>query len=203
LVPLPKIGLGDFTKNPLAAKEPGTEAWAGVAALVGCAVDAAESAEADVWFSGYLGAEDVEALKLIEEGGSILFPGWMAGWKSEDEAKNGIWECNGKNDVQKVIIVTKTKCTAAVVCRLFAQRFNSKKTSFEEKDGIWYLTVEDASWEYKSLADWKVWLEEEAKKAAEAAAAAAAAEGADKAGEAVMEAAAEGEMMAEEAAAAE
>ena len=33
LVPLPKIGLGDFTKNPLAAKEPKTEAWAGVAAL--------------------------------------------------------------------------------------------------------------------------------------------------------------------------
>ena len=98
LVPLPKIGLGDFTKNPLAAKEPTTEAWAGVAALVGCAVDAAESAETDVWFSGYLGDEDVEALKLIEEDGSILFPGWMAGWKSEDEAKNGIWECNGKNN---------------------------------------------------------------------------------------------------------
>ena len=200
LVPLPKIGLGDFTKNPLAAKEPTTEAWAGVAALVGCAVDAAESAETDVWFSGYLGDEDVEALKLIEEDGSILFPGWMAGWKSEDEAKNGIWECNGKNKVHKVIIVTKTKCTSAVVCRLFAQRFNSKKKSFEEKDGIWYLTVEDNAWEYKSLADWKVWLEEEAKKAAEAAAAAAADKGAEMAGEAAMEAAAEGEMMAEAAA---
>ena len=46
LVPLPKIGLGDFTKNPLAAKEPKTEAWAGVAALVGSALDAAEAAEA-------------------------------------------------------------------------------------------------------------------------------------------------------------
>lgn len=203
LVPLPKIGLGDFTKNPLAAKEPTTEAWAGVAALVGCAVDAAESAETDVWFSGYLGDEDVEALKLIEEDGSLLFPGWMAGWKSEEEALKGIWECNGKNKIHKVVIVTKTKCTEAVVCRLFAQRFNSKKKSFEEKDGIWYLTVEDNGWEYKSLADWKVWVEEEAKKVAEAAAAAAAAKGMEGAAEGemmAMEAAAEGEMMAEAAA---
>jgi hypothetical protein len=203
LVPLPKIGLGDFTKNPLAAKETTTEAWAGVAALVGCAVDAAESAETDVWFSGYLGDEDVEALKLIEEDGSLLFPGWMAGWKSEEEALKGIWECNGKNKVHKVVIVTKTKCTEAVVCRLFAQRFNSKKKSFEEKDGIWYLTVEDNGWEYKSLADWKVWVEEEAKKVAEAAAAAAAAKGMEGAAEGemmAMEAAAEGEMMAEAAA---
>jgi hypothetical protein len=203
LVPLPKIGLGDFTKNPLAAKEPEVAAWAGIAALVGCAVDAAEAAEADVWFSGYLGDEDVQALEAIEVGGAILFPGWMAGWKSEDDAKKGIWECNGKNTVHKVIIVTKTKVLDAVVCRLFSQRFNSKKTSFEKKDDIWYLTVEDNGWEYKSLADWKVWVEEEAKKAAEAAAAAAAAKGMEGAAEGemmAMEAAAEGEMMAEAAA---
>jgi len=66
--------------------------WAGVAALVGCALDAAESAETDVWFSGYLGDEDLEALKAVEEGGSILFPGWVAGWKSKEEAVKGIWE---------------------------------------------------------------------------------------------------------------
>jgi len=65
LIPIPAFG--DFTKNPLSAKEPGTEAWAGVASLVGCALDCAEAAETDVWFSGYLGEEDLEALKLIEE----------------------------------------------------------------------------------------------------------------------------------------
>ena len=92
LVPIPKIGLADFTKNPLAAKEPTNEAWAGVASLVGCALDAAEATETDAWFSGYLGDEDLEALKEIEEGGSILFPGWLAGWKSEEEAIKGIWE---------------------------------------------------------------------------------------------------------------
>jgi hypothetical protein len=198
-VPLPKIGLGDFTKNPLAAKEPETAAWAGIAALVGCAVDAAEATETDVWFSGYLGDEDVQALEAIEENGSILFPGWMAGWKSEDEAKKGIWECNGKNTVHKVIIVAKTKCKDAVVCRLFSQRFNAKKTSFEKKEDIWYLTVADDGWEYKTLADWKVWLKEEEEKAVAAAAAAAA----EKTGEAVMEGAEMAEMAAEEMAAAE
>jgi len=120
LLPIPSIGLGDFTKNPLSAKEPGTEAWAGVASLVGCALDCAEATETDVWFSGYLGEEDLEALKLIEEGGSVLFPGWMAGWKSEDEAVKGIWASESKNTVFKVVISTKTKCASAVVCRLFA-----------------------------------------------------------------------------------
>jgi hypothetical protein len=177
LIPIPSIGLGDFTKNPLSAKEPGTEAWAGVASLVGCALDCAEAAETDVWFSGYLGEEDLEALKLIEENESILFPGFMAGWKSEDEAVKGIWAAESKNKVFKVIISTKTKVASAVVCRLFAQRFNSKKKTLEEKDGIWYLTVEDNSWGYKTLAEWKEWVKEQA--AAEAAAlAAGAAEGA-------------------------
>jgi len=203
LVPLPKIGLGDFTKNPLAAKEPKTEAWAGVAALVGSALDAAEAAETDVWFSGYYGDEDLEALKEIEEGGSILFPGWIAGWKSEAEALSGIWENNGKNTVHKVVISTKTKCCSAVVCRLFAQRFNSTKKSLEEKDGVWYLTVEDNSWDYKTLAEWKDWVKAEAEKAAAEAAAAKAAEGAGAAVDAGAEKAEEGADMAMEAAAAE
>jgi len=58
------------------------------------------------------------------------------------------------------------------------------------------LTVEDDSWEYSTLADWKKWVEEEAaKKAAEAAAAAM--EGAKEGEMAAMEGemAAEGEMM--------
>jgi len=105
----------------------------------------------------------------------------MAGWKSEEEAVKGIWAAESKNTVFKVVISTKTKCASAVVCRLFAQRFNSKKKTLEEKEGIWYLTVEDDSWSYKTLAEWKEWVKEQAaeKAAAEAAAlAAGAAEGA-------------------------
>lgn len=206
LVPLPKIGLGDFTKNPLAAKEPKFEAWAGIAALVGCALDCAEAAETDVWFSGYLGEEDLEALKEVEEDGALLFPGWMAGWKSEEEAIANIWEVNGKNKVFKVVISTKTKCASAVVCRLFAQRFNSKKKTLEEKDGVWHLAVEDDSWEYKTLADWKTKMAEEAEAAAAAAKAAAEAAAAMGATDAAAEgemAAAEGEMAAAEEAPAE
>ena len=76
---------------------------------------------------------------------------------------------------------------------------NGKFKTFvqDEESKVWTLTVEDDPWEYSTLADWKTWLEEEAKKKAEAEAAAAAA-GAE--GMAEM-AAAEGEMMAEEMAA--
>jgi|TARA_B110001450_G_scaffold146370_1_gene136790 hypothetical protein len=201
-VPMPKLSLADLSRNPLNAKETTPGQWAGVAALVAAALDKAEATAADVWFSGYLGAQDVEALKAMAEGDNILFPGWMAGWKSEDEAKThltNLGEFNGDDSCDKVIITTNTKCASAVVCHLFSQRFNGKLKSFvqDEESKIWTLTVEDDSWEYSTLADWKTWVEEEAKKKAEAAAAAAM-EGAAAEGEM---AAAEGEMMAEEMAA--
>jgi hypothetical protein len=204
-VPIPKIGFGDLTKNPLAAKETEPKQWASVASLVGCALDVAESAETDVWFSGYLGDEDLEALKVValEEttNKNILFPGWMAGWKSEDEAVKGIWDGeSAKNKIHKVVISTKTKCASAVVCRLFAQRFNSKLKSLEEKEGIWYLTVEDDSWEHKTLAAWEEYKKKAAEEAAAAAAAAAAA-GAEAAVDMAAEKAEEGAEMAMEAAA--
>jgi len=99
-VPMPKLSLADLAKNPLAAKECKPDQWAGVAALVAAALDKAESAEADVWFSGMLGEQDIEGLKEMAEGDNILFPGWMAGWKSEDEAKTALTnlgEFNGKD----------------------------------------------------------------------------------------------------------
>ena len=55
------------------------------------------------------------------------------------------------------------------------------------------MTVEDDSWEYSTLADWKKWVEEEAAKKAEEAKAAA--DAAAMGGEMM---AAEGEMMAAE-----
>ena len=200
-VPMPKLSLADLAKNPLAAKECKPDQWAGVAALVAAALDKAEASETDVWFSGYLGEQDIEGLKEMAEGDNILFPGWMAGWKSEDEAKThltNLGEFNGKDKAEKVIISTKTKCASAVVCHLFSQRFNGKFKSFAKEEGsdTWVLTVEDDSWEYSTLADWKKWVEEEAaKKAAEAAAAAM--EGAKEGEMAAMEGemAAEGEMM--------
>jgi len=137
----------------------------------------------------------------MAEGDNVLFPGWMAGWKSEDEAKThlaSLGEFNGDDPAEKVIIAGKTKCASAVVLHLFSQRFNGKFKSFtqDEESKIWTLTVEDDPWEYSTLADWKKWVEEEAKKKAEAAAAAAM-EGAEMAEGAAME----GEMMAEEMAA--
>lgn len=202
-VPIPKLSLGDLTKNPLAAKETKPEQWAGVAALIATSLDKAEQTEADVWFSGYLGAQDVEGLKEMAEGDNILFPGWMAGWKSEDEAKThltNLGEFNGKDACEQVIIATKTKVASAVVLHQFSQRFNGKFKSFvqDEESKIWTLTVEDDPWEYKTLEDWKKWVEEEAAKKAAEAAAAGAMEGEMAAAEGAEMAAAEGEMAAAE-----
>jgi len=137
----------------------------------------------------------------MADGDNILFPGWMAGWKSEDEAKThlaSLGEYNGDDSAEKVIISTKTKCASAVVCHLFSQRFNAKfkSATLDEESKIWTVVVEDDPWEYSTLADWKTWYEEYLKKKAEEEAAKgmeAAAEGA--------EMAMEGEMMAEEMAA--
>jgi len=120
LVPLPKIDLFKDPRELMNGKHTEDKEWAGVAALVGCALDAAEAADTEVWFSGYLGDEDLEQLKEIAEGENVLFPGWVAGWKTKEEAIKNIWENNGKNKVHKVVIHTNTKCASAVVCRLFA-----------------------------------------------------------------------------------
>ena len=86
-VPMPKLALADLAMNPLGARECKPNQWAGIAVLVAAALEKAKSTEADVWFSGYLGEEDIKVLKEMANGDNILFPGWMAGWKSKDAAK--------------------------------------------------------------------------------------------------------------------
>ena len=95
------------------------------------------------------------------EGDNILFPGWMAGWKSEAEALTHLPYLKNStvdNTCDKVIIKTNTKCASAVVCHLFVQRFNGKLKSFDQGkySKIWTLTVEDDPWEYSTLADWEM-----------------------------------------------
>jgi hypothetical protein len=167
--------------------------------LVGLALDQAETAEKDIWFAGYLGAEDVESLKTIAENGNIMFPGVVAGWASEEEAtKNSFGDISSaKNDIKKVVFTGKTKTFSSVVCREFVYRLNAKVEKQEDKEGVLYITLADDSWEYKTLADWKAKMiadaeakaAEEASKAAADAAGAAVVKGADAAEGAVMDAA--------------
>jgi hypothetical protein len=54
--------------------------------------------------SFFLMASNGSRFTAVGRTGAILFPGWIAGWKSEAEALSGIWENNGKNTVHKVVI---------------------------------------------------------------------------------------------------
>jgi len=188
---------GDLVKRDVISAEfnpkPKHEAFKDAAVIYGLAVDAAEGEEKDFHFSGYLGALDVESIKGIPENGPIMFPGVVAGWATEEEAlKVFNADLHAKNEVKKVCFHTKTKVVSAVVCRLFAYRFNAKVEKQEDKDGVLHVTLADDSWEHKTLEAWNAWKEEMKKKAEEeaaAAAAAAAAAGAEKAEDEAMKAA--------------
>jgi len=191
---------GDLIKRDIISAEfnpgkPKHKEFVSAAVLVGLALDGAEAAEKDIFFAGYLGAEDVASLKTIADGGNILFPGVLAGWASEEQAtKHSFHALHGKNEVHKVCFHGKTKTFSSVVCREFVYRFNAKVEKQEQKEDVLHITLADDSWQHKTLAAWEDYkkeMAEKAKAAAEAAAAAAAAAGAEKAMEAVKDAAAD------------
>jgi hypothetical protein len=71
--------------NPLALikKGAGPGAFAAAAGLYSVSVAFAESAEKEVFFAGFAGAEDLESLKEVAAAkGKLLFPGVLAGWSS-------------------------------------------------------------------------------------------------------------------------
>ena len=152
---------GDLIKRDIVCAEfkpssPKHAEFTSAAVMVGMALDATESAEKDIFFAGYLGADDIESLKTIPENGNILFPGIVAAWASEEEAvKNsfGTGE-NGKNPITKVCFTAKTKVHSAIVCREFVYRFNAKVEKQEDKEGVLHITLADDTWEHKTLAAW-------------------------------------------------
>lgn len=128
---------------------------AGAAGMVGASIDASEGDAKDVWWSGYAGEDDLETLKEIGAAqGPIMFPGWICGWATEDEAKKDL---GTSDDAQgtKVIFKVNAKCLSAVVCRHFIQRLNGKLDTFEEKEGIWVGTVSEVPFEADTIEEWK------------------------------------------------
>ena len=98
--------------------------------MVGASIDASEGDAKEIWWSGYADEDNLETLKEIGGAqGPIMFPGWICGWASEDEAKKDLG--SGDDAVgTKVIFKTNAKCLSAVVCRHFIQRLNGKLDSF-------------------------------------------------------------------------
>merc|ERR1712072_475363 len=86
-VPLPAVpGIpNDQFGGPIEAN------LAGAAGMIGASIDASEGDAKEIWWSGYHGDDDMEALKEIAAAkGGIFFPGWVCAWASKDEAKTAL-----------------------------------------------------------------------------------------------------------------
>jgi hypothetical protein len=83
------------------------DTWGGVAGLLTSGLVSSARADADTWFSGYVGDLDLTSLMGMASNGAILFPGWVEGWTSEqdavDFAKTLEANCQSKSDVRRVV----------------------------------------------------------------------------------------------------
>lgn len=59
--------------------------WGGVAGLLTSGIVTGTRAEAETWFSGFVGELDHASLSAMDKQ-DILFPGWVEGWTSEQDA---------------------------------------------------------------------------------------------------------------------
>jgi len=101
--------------------------WNGAAGLITSALSTAARANTETWFSGLVGEDDLASLKSIAKDGPILFPGWIAGWKSEADALAYVnfigSNADLKTKVNKVVFhVTDASAFAFAQCRLYSHR---------------------------------------------------------------------------------
>ena len=154
-VEIPEVPMPEVPGVPLPAKKPSDTCFAGASAVISAYVDSAEGDAKDIWFSGFCGDEDLEALKaLAAEKGPIVFPGWLSGWRSEDDAKNNVGVYGGKQAGAKVLFKINAKCLEAVVCRSFIQRLSASLDSYEEADGWNVFQLTEKPFTATTIADW-------------------------------------------------
>jgi len=157
--------------------------WLGAAGLITSALASSARTDTETWFSGFIGDDDLEGLKSIGKDGPILFPGWVAGWKTEADAiayVNFVDTSDAKQKVNKVIFhVTNASVLNFIQCRLFATRLEGTVASNKEAEGIWRFEVTGKALNDQTIADWtKAKADAAASKAVVAAAVVVPAEGA-------------------------
>lgn len=155
---LPKVELPEVpgVEIPGVPKKPSDTAFAGASAVISAYVDSAEGDAKDIWFSGFAGDEDLEALKaMAADKQAIVFPGWLSGWRSEEDAKKNVGEYGGSQAGAKVLYKVNAKCLEAVVCRSFIQRLSAQVDSHEEADGWNTFTLTEKPFAHTTIADWE------------------------------------------------
>jgi len=137
-------------------KAPSDTCFAGASGIISAYVDANEGDAKDVWFSGFVGDEDLEALKAIsEEKGQIVFPGCLSGWRDEAAAKANVGEYKGSQAGAKVIYKINAKCVEAVVLRSFIQRLSATVGATAEADGWTSFDLTEKPFEHTTIAAWE------------------------------------------------
>lgn len=141
-----------------------------VAGFISSHLVTSDRADAEAWFSGYVGELDAESLRAMKDQ-PILFPGWSEGWANADDATNNVKHLdanrNSKKDIVKAVFhVTGASVLTACGNRSVAHRLAGKVTAVEEKDGVMTIEVAADPHNDKTIAEW------EADKLAAAAAAA-------------------------------
>ena len=134
------------------------ETFNGAAGLITSALSSATRVDTETWFSGVVGDEDLGGLQSITKDGPILFPGWIAGWKSEAEAISHldfIGLADATQKVNKVVFhVTGASIFEFVQCRLFAHRLEGTVASNKDDAGICKFEVTAKPHNDATIAEW-------------------------------------------------
>jgi hypothetical protein len=131
--------------------------WGGVAGLLTSGIVTGTRAEAETWFSGFVGELDHASLSAMDKS-DILFPGWIEGWTSEQDAADYLKSLdankNSKENVQKVIL----KVTGAHVLsyggnRAIAHRLAATINKVEAKDGVLMMEAAGKAPDNRTIAE--------------------------------------------------
>lgn len=148
-------------------KKASDHTWSGAAGLITSFIATSERADTECWFSGFVGDDDIASLKSIAADGPILFPGWVAGWKSEADAIAHIATLNKENSKVNlhgvVFHVTGASALAFAQCRVYCHRLEGKVAKNEDKDGNTHFTVAAQPHNDQTIAEWTAAEAEKAK----------------------------------------
>lgn len=86
------------------------------------------SAKKEVWIAGCHGAEDFASIQqLATDKGDIMFPGCVAAWTTEENAKKALEGAGDRGSgCQRVLYKVEAPVLEAVHCRAFATRLSAK-----------------------------------------------------------------------------
>ena len=132
--------------------------WNAAAGYISSFIATSARTDQEAFFSGYLGDDDLASLKGIAKDGPILFPGWIQGWKTKEEAAAYIANINVENNkahLNKVIFhVSNASTLGFASCRLVAHRLQGKVQENKDEDGTTLFTVTGEPHNDQTIADW-------------------------------------------------